>query len=358
MRGDATAAVKLCAEAASGAGRGANALLQADTCLDIADVLVRCALCQSGADAAVADQRAAEAATAAIALLHQRDYRFLLRTKAAVFERLQNHLRRWGIGLGVLGDIKAEPQVASLHVEMLGSLRVFVNGRAVLPEAWKRRRALDIFSHLIAQRGRPVPRARLIDTYWPESDADAAHDSLRVTITAIRKAVGDVIRYENNAYRFVAPPQTIIDVEAFDEHIEQAHAGEAQGDTARAREHYQAAAELYRGDFLEDMEEGGWQWRERERLRAACMEALRWIARDRGAAADYGSQRLAVERILEVAPFDLEAVRLRLDALAREMRLSEAKRDYEQWRARYRAAVGAEAPQIWQQPEITVPVNV
>lgn len=358
LRADAATAFTLCDEAISEAGRGANALLQAETCLAAADVLVRCAAHQNGADAARADQRAAEAATTAIALLHQRDYRFMLRTKAAAFAHLHDHLRRWGIGSGVLGDIQSEvPAAASLRIEMLGSLRVFVNGREILPEAWKRRKALDIFSYLVAQRGRAVPRARLIDTYWPESDADAAHDSLRVTITAIRKAIGDVIRYENNAYRFVAPPQTSLDVEIFDEHIEHAQASDAQGDAEQARRRYEAATDMYRGDFLEDMQEGGWQWRERERLRAACIEALRWIARDRAAASDHVAQRLAVERILEVAPFDLEAVKIRLDSLAREMRLTEAKRDYEQWRARYRAAVGAEAPQIWHQPEITVPAN-
>jgi two-component SAPR family response regulator len=146
-------------------------------------------------------------------------------------------------------------------------------------------------------------------------------------------------------------------VEIFDEHIEHAQASDAQADAEQARRRYQAAADMYRGDFLEDMQEGGWQWRERERLRAACIEALRWIARDRAAASDHVAQRLAVERILEVAPFDLEAVKIRLDSLAREMRLTEAKRDYEQWRARYRAAVGAEAPQIWHQPEIAVPAN-
>ena len=51
------------------------------------------------------------------------------------------------------------------------------------PESWKRRKARDIFAYLVTSRGRSVPRSRLADLYWPELDADAANDNLRVTIS-------------------------------------------------------------------------------------------------------------------------------------------------------------------------------
>jgi len=61
---------------------------------------------------------------------------------------------------------------------------------------------------------------------------------------------------------------------------------------------------------------------------------------------------------LEVAPFELEAVKMRLDALCRESRVAEAKRDYEDWRSRYRAAVGADAPEIWPAVESAIAAAV
>ena len=244
-----------------------------------------------------------------------------------------------------------EVPVSSLRVETLGSFRVYVGNKEVPTEAWKRRRAIEIFAYLVSQRGRGIPRERLIDLYWPESDADAAHDNLRVTVTAMRKAVGDVIKYETNAYRYAPPPQSTIDFEQFDQLIEQAHQADAQGDRNRARQAYEAAAQLYRGDFLDGMHEGGWQWRERERLRASCIEALRWIASECETAGDRAGHRQTVERLLEVSPFDLDAVKMRLEALCREMRFSEAARDYEDWRGRYRAAVGADPPEVWKAPE-------
>ena len=344
--GDVSAAIKLAEEAIVECGQGANALVQATSALEAAVILATHASGLSVIEAARVDGRAAEAATTAVALVHQRDYRFLLHAKADVFERLRPHLRRWGIGAALMPEQKVD-LTRSLRIEALGALRVFVNGKEVPQEAWKRRRALDVFAYLVTQRGRAVPRARLVDLWWPESDADAAHDSLRVAISAIRKVVGDVVKYEANAYRFVAPQTTVIDVALFDEFLDQARQFAARGDAEQARRGYQAAADLYRGDFLEGMQEGGWQWHERERLRAACIEALRWIAQNREAAHDATGLRLAVERILEVAPFDLEAVRMRLDALIGEMRFAEAEQDYAAWRARYRGAVGAEAPDFW-----------
>jgi len=348
--GDTSMSIKLAEEAIVECGQGANAIVQATTALEAAAILAAHASVRGARDAERVDRHAAEAATTAIGLVHQRDYRFLLHTKADVFERLRPHLHRWGIGSALMPEQRVELP-SSLRIEALGALRVFVEGKEVSSEAWKRRRALDVFAYLFSQRGRAVARARLIDLWWPESDADAAHDSLRVAISAIRKVVGDVIKYEANAYRFVAPPNTVIDVALFDEFLDHARQAAASGDAERARHKYKAAADLYRGDFLEGMQEGGWQWHQRERLRAACIEALRWIAQDRQEARDATGLRLAVERILEIAPFDLEAVRMRLEALAGDLRFAEAEQDYAAWRERYRAAVGAEAPDFWKSPK-------
>ena len=73
---------------------------------------------------------------------------------------------------------------------MFGGLRIVANGREVPPEAWKRRKAREIFAYLASQRGRSIPRGRLADLFWPDADADAAHENLRVSISAIRRAAG------------------------------------------------------------------------------------------------------------------------------------------------------------------------
>ena len=348
--GDFVAAARWTLEAVEAGNRGTDALLECVTSLDAAEFLMSCAAKASPADARAWERCASSAAARGVALIHERDYRFLLRTKRELFATLRPHLRRWNIGASLLpADHAAEP-IESMRIEMFGAFRVIVNGHPVAPEAWKRRRAPELLALLVAHRGRPVPRARLIDFYWPDSEADAAHDNLRVTITAIRKAVGDIIRYEANAYRFVPPAGTTVDVDAFDEQMERGRQADAGGNAGVARAAFQAAVDLYRGEYLEGFADAGWQWRERERLRADCLEALRWLARDREAAGDPTGARVAVEKLLEVSPFDLEAVRMRLDALVRERRADDAVRDYETWRARYKQAVGAEAPGVWDAP--------
>ena len=346
-RGDFAAAADLSDQAAVGASRGRDTLVEATCSLEAAAILAKCAATLSGAESALVDQRAAAAAAAAVALIHQRDYQFLLRTKAALFDRLAADLRRWGIGYGLLPQIHPPPERGTLRLELLGPFRTFVNGRLVPPSAWKRRKAPELLAYLASNRGLPVARDRLVDLFWPESDADAAHDSLRVTITAIRKAVGDVIKYENNAYRFVMPTEGLIDRDVFDAQVERARQAEARGEINEARDAYRASADLYHSDYLEGLQDEGWQWRERERLRADCLECLRWLARDREGAGDFAGQKIALDRLLEIAPFELDAVRMRLSALIQENRHDEARRSYSAWRGRYLQTVGTEAPELW-----------
>ena len=334
-------------EALGDAGEGPDAVLTASTNLDLSAALVRLGPSLDAAEREDADRHAAAAAARAVALLHQRDYRFLLRTKAKAFAALHEAMLRWKIGQGLVPDVP--PPADHLRIEFLGGLRVFVGARELPADAWKRRKARDIFAYLVSLRGRSVARARLIDLYWPQIDADAAHDNLRVTVSAIRKAVGDVVKFEANGYRFVAPPNATVDTSLFDERVDAARQALAQGAADDARRAYAAAIELYRGEFLDGMEDGGWQWRERERLRAACLEALRWVAAD--PAADAALRQLTLDRLLEIAPFDIDAVRRRLDLMAADRRVAEAKRDYEDWRVRYRSVVGADPPEVWEPPE-------
>ena len=83
----------------------------------------------------------------------------------------------------------------------------------------------------------------------------------------------------------------------------------------------------------------------RERLRAAFIEALRWLAHD--SEGDAAARRSAIDRLLETTPFDIDAIKLRLDQMAASQQLSEVRRTYEEWKTRYRAAVGPDPPEVW-----------
>ncbi len=345
--GEVPRAVALAGEALAAVADAPDAVMIASVNLDVAAALAAVLPQLPADDVAQAEGLAASAATTALALVHQRDYRFLMRTKAA-FAQLQPHFRRWGIGTAL--ESHATAAAPSLRIDMLGGFRIHVRGEPLPPQAWKRRKARDILALLVSLRGTSVPRSRLTDLFWADAEADAAHDNLRVTISAIRKAVGDVVKFEGNAYRFVAPPGAQVDIDLFEAHLEGARQALGSGRHDVARREYAAAAELYRGEFLDGIEDDGWQWRERERLHAAALEALRWLAAD--AEGDPEFRRHILERLLEIAPFELDAVRRRLDLMAAELRVVDARRDYDAWKARYRATVGVEPPEIWRPPPV------
>jgi DNA-binding SARP family transcriptional activator len=351
-RGEHERGVAFVEESLELAKAGDDALLRTMVDLDAAAALVR-----ASADVASAAKRAgldalAETATArAVALMDQRDYRFLLRTKADTFATLREARDRWAAAGGVAGHEAVAP-AAPLTIEMLGGLRVCVNGEVVPPKAWTRRKARDLFAHLVTLQGRLCSRARLVDVHWPDVEGDTARDLLRVTVSAIRKAVGNVIRYEEGGYRFVAPPHTIVDVDVFERHIEAARAAEALGAEDAARNSFVRAVGAYHGEFLEGAEEAAWLWRERERVRKPYLAALRWLVRH--PSDDPARNAALLDRLLEETPFDLDAVKLRLDGMARELRTRDAVAEYERWKSAYRTTVGGEAPEIWQPPLLLV----
>jgi ATP/maltotriose-dependent transcriptional regulator MalT/DNA-binding SARP family transcriptional activator len=343
-RDEYSRAAGLVREALELADEGADAVMCASVNLDAAALLVRMMPKVSEAERSELDRLAAKASGTAVGLLHQRDYRFLLRTKSEAFAMLREPMRRWKIGRGLMPEVASE-NVPGLRIDMLGGLRVTVGATVLAPDVWKRRKARDVFAYLVTARGRLVPRARLVDLFWPDMEADAAHDTLRVTVSAIRRAVGDVVKCENNAYRFAAPTATVVDTEVFEAAIDAARTARVEGAADRARREFSAAIEVYRGDFMDGFEDGSWQWRERERLRAAFLEALRWLAHD--AEGDAAGRRAAIDRLLETTPFDVDAIKLRLELMAASQQLSEVRRAHEEWKTRYRAAVGPDPPEVW-----------
>ena len=328
--GDPIRARAFADEALAASATGADDLIAATVAIDVAVLHARLGDRERSAHV-VADARARIVA---------REYAFLYRTKAAAFAEL-----------GAETHASAE-EAAPLAIALFGGFSIRVRGEALAADAWKRRKARDIFAYLACERGRAVPRARLIDLFWPDVEADAAHDNLRVTISAIRKAVGDVVKFEASAYRFVPPAGTTSDVVTVDEAHARARAALATGHAEASRRAYATIVRAYAGDLLEGVAEP-WAIRERERFRGIALEALRAVL---ASETDPAERRTLVDRILEIAPFDEAVLRERLEALAADARLPDARRAYASWRARYRETLGAEAPDVWS-PERATPVG-
>ncbi|HJQ28936.1 MAG TPA: BTAD domain-containing putative transcriptional regulator, partial [Rubrobacter sp.] len=147
---------------------------------------------------------------------------------------------------------------------------------------------LSILKYLLANRGRPVSQDHLIGWLWPESNLKKARWSLNSAIHGLRKLLSgshssccasmNYVVLEEGYYRLSPHIRVSTDVEEFDGLYEGGRVLQRSGDKAGAAKEYEAAIELYRGDYLlEDLYED-WTMVERERLANAYMDILSRLA--------------------------------------------------------------------------------
>jgi DNA-binding SARP family transcriptional activator/tetratricopeptide (TPR) repeat protein len=185
-----------------------------------------------------------------------------------------------------------------LRARLLGALQVEVNGAVIDSPASQRPWA--VFAYL-ALAPRPVPRAELAATFWPDVLDQSARASLRSALWVLRRRLGDALAIDGERAGLRDEPGLWVDVREFDRL--------AAGDPA-------AALELCRGDLLEGLEDD-WAMSARDRHRERVIELLEELA---CAAEERGEVRDALEltrRQVACDRFDEDAHRrliTRLDA--------------------------------------------
>ena len=119
---------------------------------------------------------------------------------------------------------------------------------------------------------------------WPESSLKKARSSLNVAICTLRRLVSECsaglhnyILLEEGYYRLCPTVWVLTDVEEFDRGYEQGCRLEKINRIEGAAE-YEAAIELYRGDYLLEHLYEDWTMVERERLSNAYVDMLERLA--------------------------------------------------------------------------------
>jgi DNA-binding SARP family transcriptional activator/tetratricopeptide (TPR) repeat protein len=183
-----------------------------------------------------------------------------------------------------------------LRARLLGALELQLDGTAI--ESPATQRPWGVFAYL-ALAGRPVSRAELANTFWPDVLDQSARASLRSALWALRRQIGDRLVVDGE---HVGLDGVWVDVREFERL--------APGDP-------DAAVELCRGELLEEVEDE-WAIAARERHRARVIELFESQAQAAEAAGELHHAieltRLQVDR----DPFDEQAHRrliTRLDAV-------------------------------------------
>jgi DNA-binding SARP family transcriptional activator/TolB-like protein len=208
----------------------------------------------------------------------------------------------------------------ALSIGILGSL-VIESDDCRLGKVPKKARAL--LGYLAAQGGQAVSRERLADLLWPYQGSEQARHSLRNCLLELRKALGP-----SGAGYLVADFATcrlqdvVVDLDRF-----------GRLSRSQNRSELQAAAELYRGEFLADFDIDSepfqeWLAAERDRTLALICDILQRLTAAQDAAGESDAAILSGRRLVALDPLSEFGQRALMRAYAHAGRRGEALRQY------------------------------
>lgn len=200
---------------------------------------------------------------------------------------------------------------ARVAVSCFGSFRVTIDDRPV--ERWEGGRARTIFKYLVVRNPAPVSKELLASLFWPESEPDLARRSLHQAIYCLRQSLKGVapelnlVRFVGDCYQLNQAVGVWVDCAEFAQAIARARASLAAGDQAGAMAAYAVAADLVRGELLEEERYEAWAEELRHSYGAMYGEALHRLASYHHGRGDHATAVLHGQRILAHEPCDEEA---------------------------------------------------
>ena len=161
----------------------------------------------------------------------------------------------------------------------LGPVRVEKDGQSLISSPdWIQKPQELLFYLLSHPESRSKEQIGL--ALWPDASTSQLRSSFHDTLYRLRRALGgkEYIVFEKGRYAFNRSLAYSLDVEAFEQHLSEAQRLKDKA-PEQAIGHLQEAAELYRGDFLEDLAYSEWAMVPQEELQRAYGDALLLLGR-------------------------------------------------------------------------------
>jgi DNA-binding SARP family transcriptional activator/TolB-like protein/Tfp pilus assembly protein PilF len=185
------------------------------------------------------------------------------------------------------------------------------------------KKARALLAYLAAQSGQAVSRERLADLLWPYQGSEQARHSLRNCILELRRALGSAAdRHLVAGFTHCQLRDVEVDLDDFER-------------LSRSQQRFdlQAAADLYRNEFLADFHIASepfqeWLAAERDRTLAAVCDVLRRLVALQDAAGEPDAAIRAGRRLVTLDPLSEIGQRALIRAYARAGRRAEALRQY------------------------------
>jgi ATP/maltotriose-dependent transcriptional regulator MalT/DNA-binding SARP family transcriptional activator len=240
---------------------------------------------------------------------------------------------------GPLRWLAAEHAPPSVRLRTLGGFELLRDAVPVAVEEWRSRKARDLLTILVANRGRMVPRDSVAEALWPGEPPERLPNRLSVALSTLRAVLDPARRFEPDHY-VVADRARLrlgtldVDVLSFLRTAGEGMRLLADDQPVRARAALVTAEVAYTGDFLSDDPYAPWTAGLRDEARATYLRVVRTLADLAAADDDTDTAVQYLLRLLGHDPHD-EPAHLRLVSVLRAGgRHGEARRAYRRYTER------------------------
>jgi predicted ATPase/DNA-binding SARP family transcriptional activator len=208
-----------------------------------------------------------------------------------------------------------------IRAALLGETRISVGTRWITDEDWPRRNARNLLLLLLATPGHRLPRDRVLDLLWPETEPKRATNALYVALHGLRRVLEPNLDTGRSSAYIESGPEVIglrdganisLDIDAFEAGL--ASAASTSGKERRV--HLRKALALYNGDLLLNEPYADWAAAPRERLRRRYRRAVLDLADLDVKASEPEAVVPLLEQLLDVERTDEVTLRTLMRTLA------------------------------------------
>ena len=172
---------------------------------------------------------------------------------------------------------------SDLRVQFFGHFEVWLNQKLIPDDAWPQKKVQSLLKLLLFHRPHVLTQDQIIEALFADLSFERAKQQLYSRISELRKllepsleraAESSFVLREGQGYRFSDLACCWIDIEAFEDAVQQGDKLRETESWTEALSAYQTAIDLYNSDFLtEDLYEE-WTLEPRERLKKITLSAL------------------------------------------------------------------------------------
>jgi SARP family transcriptional regulator, regulator of embCAB operon len=208
----------------------------------------------------------------------------------------------------------------TLSAHFLGTFRVTIDGTPV--DTVSSRRTRNLLAYLLVHRRSPVPRDVLMEAFWPHAAPDAARNSLHVALSGARHVLRaaitqPVIERRFDTYQIENSIAVWTDLDEFENMCRAGRQADRAADHATAMRAYEAACQLYEGDFLAEEPYADWTASMRDGLRLDAIAVHTRLVELYIERSEYGPAALLGRRILAMDPCNEQVHRRLMTCYAR-----------------------------------------